>query len=223
MFLGLISKEKCLAIEAKVTSCDAQTKLEQQLHEQYAINNNANMSSFVSIMVALITAIGAFGYVLIQTQLPCLHLPTGSKTIYSVQQFYMTYMGSLIVLSILFCICTYQGIAQRKEQFIIFDIRRRNGLNDNLPKGYHPFCKHNLAIIQGLYGEQVKIYIIIAFIQFIITIGVAVIEHSCADPIMWVSILVTIIAPIICYQYYIKNRIIPQATKRVLHEIYERD
>ena len=40
-----------------------QFELEKQLHEQYAINNNAKVSSFVSFIVALFALFGFYGYI----------------------------------------------------------------------------------------------------------------------------------------------------------------
>ena len=39
--------------------------IEKQLHEQYAVNNNAYLSSVISFLVGLFGAIGAYGYMLI--------------------------------------------------------------------------------------------------------------------------------------------------------------
>ena len=44
-----------------------QLELEKQLHEQYAINNNANVSSFVSFLTALFVLFGFFGYTFVYT------------------------------------------------------------------------------------------------------------------------------------------------------------
>lgn len=44
---------------------DKQFELESQLHEQYAINNNANVGSFVTFLVALLALFGFFGYVFV--------------------------------------------------------------------------------------------------------------------------------------------------------------
>ena len=55
----------------------------------------------------------------------------------------------------------YQGVAQRCEQFIIYAIRCNYGKKDFIenifPSGYNPFNKKRLEIVQGLYGELIKI------------------------------------------------------------------
>ncbi len=38
------------------------SELEKQLHEQYTIINNSNVSGFVAFMTAILALLGAFGY-----------------------------------------------------------------------------------------------------------------------------------------------------------------
>ncbi len=45
-----------------------QFELEKQLHQQYAINNNESIKSFVSFIGALLTLLGGFGYVLVHSK-----------------------------------------------------------------------------------------------------------------------------------------------------------
>ena len=40
-------------------------KLELQLHEQYAINNNANLSSIVTLICTILVIFGSYGYVFV--------------------------------------------------------------------------------------------------------------------------------------------------------------
>jgi hypothetical protein len=44
-------------------------ELERQLHEQYAINNNSNLSSIIALMTALLAIFGVYGYVFIHTNI----------------------------------------------------------------------------------------------------------------------------------------------------------
>ena len=46
---------------------DMKAELLKQLHEQYAVNNNANLGTIVTLVVAVIAVIGYFGYVYVHT------------------------------------------------------------------------------------------------------------------------------------------------------------
>ena len=163
-------------INAKIDNSDSKENVKdellKQLHEQYAINNNANLSTIVTLVVAVIAVIGYFGYVYIHTGLEfsgqfgefvgeCCHSDT-----YYLDALLLVYLASVFVISILIHLCVYQGVAQRKEQFIIHAIRYKylgeNYLSDEedkiFPPNYHPYNKHCLEVVQGLYGELIKIF-----------------------------------------------------------------
>ena len=141
--------------------------IEKQLHEQYAVNNNAYLSSVISFLVGLFGAIGAYGYVLIHA------FPDyGDNIVYSPVQLFLTMTGSLFVLTIISCICMFQGIAQRREQFITYAIRVKHIENvgaDNsiFPQNYSPFDKRGLDMVQGLYGEFLKMVICVQLLIFV--------------------------------------------------------
>lgn len=165
-----------LEIEQKGQSCKGniqdntamQDELLKQLHEQYAVNNNANLGTIVTLVVAVIAVIGYFGYVYVHTGVDfsddfgCLVKPNGE---FYLDALLLIYLASVSVLAILIRLCIYQGVAQRKEQFIIHAIRKKYFGNNYLkdlkifPKGYHPYGKKNINVLQGLYGELVKIFI----------------------------------------------------------------
>lgn len=176
---------------------DPKDKIYLQLHEQYAINNNANLGTIMALVIALIAVIGYFGHVYFNTsndfivELSELHgnidelmikgstlnvdtfnritIENQSETSqhYDYIALFFVYIASLLVLAILFCFCTYQGVAQRKEQFIIHAIRKEfdkkksetpNLIENVLPERYNPYRKKGFEIIQGLYGELVKVF-----------------------------------------------------------------
>ena len=144
---------------------DPKDKIYLQLHEQYAINNNANLGTIMALVIALIAVIGYFGFVFINSTSEFIDnsydLYDPYKRMYSIEALILVYIASISILAILFCLCTYQGIAQRKEQFIIHAIRIKEYSVNNgiLPVLYNPYRKKGFKIIQGLYGELVKIFI----------------------------------------------------------------
>lgn len=55
--------------EMKITDNEEmQQELEKQLHEQYAINNNANLGSIIVLLTALIAVFGAYGYIYLHSK-----------------------------------------------------------------------------------------------------------------------------------------------------------
>ena len=158
------------------------SKEELQLHEQYAINNNANLRSVISIILTLIGVFGIFYKIYCDTE--CIDRFNISHP------FVLAYVGTLGILYFIFVISLHQGVKQRCEQFIIFAIRakyypnlRNEVANDNsrgdriFPKGYHPYGKKCFSIIQGLY----KVICISCLIlpAFIVLISISKFCHGC--------------------------------------------
>lgn len=154
-----------------------------QLHEQYAINNNSNMSTVVTLVITLMAVFASFGYVYVNTinDFSCNFCLLFENGHFYFDVLLLIYIVSTLVLSAMICICTYQGVSQRKEQFIIYAIRlhysiqnttvRKKNKNNTpiFPSKYNPFGKKGLEIVQGLYGEMIKIFIIVFLF---LTIGV---------------------------------------------------
>ncbi len=138
------------------------SEIERQLHEQYAVNNNSSLSSVVSLIVGLFTAIGFYGYAFVfcTNEFETRSFYSNS---FSLTQLSIIAIFSMLFLTIIIHICIYQGSSQRLEQFIVNQIRIKNGIiNQNgsseiFPSSYKPSGKRGLRIIQGLYGEIVKI------------------------------------------------------------------
>lgn len=192
---------------------DPKDKIYLQLHEQYAINNNANLSTIMTLVVALIVVIGYFGNVFIKTTNVfkdwSVFYNACTKTYY-LDALILVYVASISILGILFCLCTYQGIAQRKEQFIIYDIRKRylddasennNEKKVHLPDLYHPYNKTGLSVIQGLYGELVKVFIIVFFV---LTIALIPRVYDSINK-LWLPLFTIIVLFLLCFNYYTKQ------------------
>lgn len=176
-----------------------------QLHEQYAVNNNAKLSSAVTLIVGLLAVIGAYGYVFLHinevSYKPCI------KPEFNLLDLVITAMAAIIVLAIMKHICMYQGFAQRRDQFIIYAIRYNNGLkiekNDKdriFPDNYHPFNKEGIEIYQGLFGEFIKIFTLIQIIIFVSTIFLCSFCSGCVFPaLIWLIILLSVALVCRCF------------------------
>lgn len=167
-----------------------QQQMELQLHEQYAINNNSNLSSIIALFVAMLAVIGAYGYVYLHSS--CIWDRTvmiGEDRLFTLNALVITAWAAIMTMFVMIYLCIELGMKQRFEQFITFAIRAKyyktnkhsgydnsNNTNDHdvcvdklieasfdksyskiYPQGYHPFNKHCLEAVQGLYGSFVRI------------------------------------------------------------------
>lgn len=159
MFLKFMTSQSTSYMSVKsslIVTRDVDTltqKLEDQLHEQYAINNNSNASSLISISTALAMAFSGYGYVLYHyldshfTREPHMLLVVSCAVI--------------LVLLLLYTISVNLGSGQRMEQFVTFAIRMERYRTDPqlsevysriYPDGYNPFNKSYCQFVQGIYN-----------------------------------------------------------------------
>jgi len=138
-------------------------KMELQLHEQYAINNNANLSSIVAIIVALVVVLGYWGLVYVEED-KCSN------------KFMIVSIGTFFVLTITSYLCLYQGFQQRYEQFITYAIRckyykcRPEKEKDIFPQSYTPFEKKWFNVPQGLYNFLFRSFFVAEILIIILSI-----------------------------------------------------
>lgn len=127
-------------------------KLEEQLHEQYAINNNANAGSLISILSVLLVAFSGYAYIFNEfMEDPYI----GNRNVFLVISCAVS--G---VLLLLYIIAVHLGTGQRLEQFIIYSIRvdYYKSSNEDMrfesiyPKSYNPYCKGYFNFVQGIYN-----------------------------------------------------------------------
>lgn len=159
-------------------------KLELQLHEQYAVNNNANMGSIISFIVGVIAVLGAFGYVYLHSSLnkaESLGSLVFSSENYRLDALILTADAAILVLAILFLLCLNRGAYQRKEQFIIHAIRWQyfqefnkelpysDKLAEIFPKGYNPYGKGKCEFVQGVFWFMMKTFMVLAVIILLLT------------------------------------------------------
>lgn len=173
-----------------------------QLHEQYAVNNNANLSTVMTLIVAAIAIFGAYGYVYVNTSMSFAK-DIGSfgdcfPSSFTIDVLLIITIAIFVIIGILQYICMYQGCHQRYEQFTTYAARYENGLKvgskegEVFSKDYHPFYKcenedrnvdcctvlyavvcpnHGMeCIVQGLFGEFVKIFSYLLWIIYMSTV-----------------------------------------------------
>lgn len=144
--------------EKNISNC-FQTQILLQLHEQYAINNNSSMGAIISLLVSMFAAIGAYGYIWVNCKID-------NSSQFNIADLSFSAIGASFILLIMTYICMYQGTSQRLEQFIAQKIREQSEIANFFPKTYNPYCKKGIDVVQGLYGEFVKIFLfVLLFIQ----------------------------------------------------------
>ena len=161
----------------KTAEVMSQFELEKQLHEQYAINNNANVSSFIAMISALIVAFTGYGYVLYQYLMGessrcCCQIAKANMMLL------IASIAVLVVIFILYMVAIEIGAGQRSNQFVIHNIRRKaygykkEDLKKIYPEGYTPEGKNYFDFIQGIYNTLswvfLGVYVIIATLAFCI-------------------------------------------------------
>jgi len=188
-----------------------------QLHNQYAINNNANLSSAVALIAAMIAVVGFYAYVFAHATLGFSdtfgELYCVRENSYYLDALVLMTIATVAVLCIQQAICIYQGCAQRNEQFIVFAIRKKYGMYGKgtiFPEGYCPFNKkHNKKccllnvfrlkkgtgdIPQGLFGEILAILSIVQYAVIALTFAKLC---CCKGTCWWVVAIVAILCVII--------------------------
>ncbi len=107
--------------KAGKTSLEMQQHIELQLHEQYAINNNANFGMFLSLLTACFVLFGALGYAFISN-----YQPSNFDGIRVTPEHY--HLLAMIVsgcLSFLAALVLTLGYSHRRDQIVVYRIRKK--------------------------------------------------------------------------------------------------
>ena len=156
------TKQAIIKLSNSISTLEEQMKneskdqIELQLHEQYAVNNNANVNSIITFIVGIVAVLGAYGAVFINTD------ATPNWTENSFADLAFVGMSCILVLGIISYICISVGSSQRYEQFTIHAIRckmyKESASDYSFPNNkvvfnseYHPFNKECVKFIQGIF------------------------------------------------------------------------
>jgi hypothetical protein len=160
--------------------CDTNNEfqLESQLHEQYAINNNANVGSFVSFLAALLALFGFFGYAFVFSSN---EFSTNGKLIKDgIMTLDVFFLFSIIVIGMLFflsLISLQLGYSSRSNQIIIDRIRDKYFLknkqvifgNSYSPKGktWGSFVQDYFNLFYWLFYSGQILLILFSFLKIL--------------------------------------------------------
>lgn len=202
-----------------------QQELERQLHEQYAINNNAKVSSFVSFIVALFALFGFYGYMYANTTVD---FSKNGEFVVGTNQYTLDvfFLMSFVVCGILFFLTLLSlqlGYSQRRDQIIIHRIREFSYKNADhsmaeiFGNQYNPRGKSRSEFIVGYFNLFYWLFLCgqgFVFITSIIKIGLNIhkpmnTECSCWGLLVFIILLLELIFVITslhkrCCDYYSK-------------------
>ena len=195
------------------TKEEMQQALEQQLHEQYAINNNEGIRSFVAFIAAIIALFGAFGYVFVNTEPQC--APQGCA-FFGGSAFYMeAYIGIAIITSIvlgfLADIALALGWNQRQNHWIIQHIREKYYDEPQMIKVfggiYKATDKTPCNFIPGIYNLLYWLFVVLQGV----VIGATIWQLCRVSGCCWLWLFIILMAAILmvslwlrCCHYYCK-------------------
>lgn len=154
----------------KHSSCDPQFELEKQLHEQYAINNNAHIGSFITFLIALLSLFGSFGYVYVHSSTDS--TKCGIITLDVFFLFSIVVAGMLFFLSL---ISLQLGYSNRSNQIVINRIRDKYFKENKkeifgIGKSYSPLEKNCWDFIQGFFNSFYWLFFVGQIFVLILTI-----------------------------------------------------
>ncbi len=150
--------------ETRIREEEDQSSLEQQLHEQYAINNNTSITNFISFLTAIFALFGSFGYVFVHST------NTPSQNGLFINEGVMSYevflFCSIIVSGMLFFLSTislYLGYSNRNNQIIIDRIRKKyykdSEYNKIFGTHYNAEGKNFVSFIQDYFNIFYMLFI----------------------------------------------------------------
>lgn len=179
--------------------------IEEHLHSQYAQNIYNNTTSIISIAIALLSVVGAFGYVFVMSEdsFRDYYFCVGKEVAtYNLTTLFAVATALTVVLGIIFWISLTTGSTLRKEQFIVHAMRKNHDtlfINECpcrgiLPEDYHPFDKND-AFVPGLFGEILKIcpilYCVVVFLLGLRSLCVLILGSSVTTlGVAWVCIFI---------------------------------
>lgn len=209
-----------------------QEQIEMQLHEQYAKDNNANVSSVMALFVTMLASVGAYGYVFLYSEnLANFEYEFDLTTLYDSGQFsfvalLLVAIAAIVVLIMIAYICVSLGCRQRKEQFIIYAIRRKYYYGDMrdtkiYPNRYDPFEKRGLKMVQSPYD-----YFIRCIMVAICLIALSLLFRIMAfypQLMLWFMLSGVLIAGVVSFFFLFSHRVQSMMLCKWKKEIMERE
>ncbi|MCQ2196727.1 MAG: zinc ribbon domain-containing protein [Bacteroidaceae bacterium] len=199
------SNKAAMKEPADIAASGMQQQLELQLHAEYASMNNAHFASVIALFATLMAVVGTYFYVYAKTvdfDVPANVKLLQAGNFFSYDHLLMVTIAAVFVLFLMGYVCVAMGFRQRKEQFIIYHIRKRyfdaDSLTETFPADYHPFGKSKGEFLQGLFGAS----LIPVFCAIVAITVLTILKGSFFN--MWIPVAVS--AFLLCVLGYVKDR-----------------
>ena len=170
-------------------------ELAKQLHEQFAKSDNSKN-------MYILTFIGSMSFVLIGFGYACWNYSPSDRMDVG---FIGITMATVLVLSLLSIICIHFGYTMRRDQMVIYRIRKKymkDSYLDVFKFQYNPFGK-------SFFQFLISFYFLILLFLIISIIGVYIMARNIYDGendvFITVAFIVSIIVIFIFYCYYFKK------------------
>lgn len=169
---------------------DYSFELAKQLHEQFAVNDNKRSNSIFAFIISLSIVLSGYGFACWNYE-PSRSIPFMGIT-----------LGTGIVLTLLALICIHFGYSVRRDQIIIYHIRKEY-MKDNYEKVfnniYNPYGKKPLNFLVSFY------MLFLVFITISIT-GINVVANELMEDNTFGAVLAVNLLIVIGYYIYVYEK-----------------
>lgn len=176
------------------------------IHNGFSQDFNSMLSCVFCLLVGILGVLGGYGYIFINSEIIklCNKLAFRVNDLYTYNALTFATLGVAVALWGIIRVLIYQGFAGRYQQFIIYEIRRRNGVDPSMsdsvfPTNFHPFEKTGWNIMLGLYGVIAKILIVICILVYLATFFRFIFSICCDKPCLCVNSSVLIISILLIF------------------------
>lgn len=177
-------------------------ELNLQLHEQYAINNNEGVKSFIAFLTAILALFGAFGYVVVNTDY---QMSNGNKLLVCQGYAFEVYVGVALVMAIMLTflaeISLSLGFGQRHNHIIIQRIREsyydRESYEGIFKNSYKAKNKSVCDFVPDIYNIFYWMFVVAQ----LIVVAVTIYQCSCMGwqyCVCWILLIVQIGLIVFC-------------------------
>lgn len=177
-------------------------KLELHLHEQYAINNNEGVKSFIAFLTAILALFAAFGYIFVNTNY---RMSNGDVLLtcrgFAFEVYVAVALVTVVMLAFLAEISLSLGFSQRHNHIIIQRIREKHYDKDDyraiFKNSYKANDKTVCDFIPDIYHIFYCMFMIAQLVIFVATIYQSY-GMGCGHCMGWILLVVQFVVMCFC-------------------------
>ncbi|MBR5849839.1 MAG: hypothetical protein IKZ12_02085, partial [Alistipes sp.] len=153
-------------------------QFELQLHEQYAINNNEGVKSFIAFLTAILALFGSFGYIFINTNY---RISNGDTLLtyhgYAFEAYIGVALVTVIMLAFLAEIALSLGFSQRHNHIIIQRIREKYYDQDGYREIFKNSYKGNDKTVCNFIPDIYNIFYWMCMVAQLLIFAATIYQH----------------------------------------------